>query len=993
MNQIELHKKIDKLTKTGPGVKTVDFVRELISRNDDAKRYFFAVADKRWIDWLWKNGFLGAIRQKADDTSKYSYRMPELDYLAGMAEKDPKKVTDIILDTPIAKENFNQQVISQFLWICNSLPADQIARLVKKVKEEEWTRLMHKFNHWGFDYEKMMKKLSEADDYRSILILAEAVLAIRKKEEIEKDNRRYNNDNPFYFDGLGHTKIFKYLVDAGKSFSEETLSLVVNKTKEIIMLSDHKDENKVFGIEENFYLFDVDFFKLEIESERHISFRDDVKNLVAVIKKLAENEIGSCDNPEKIKELYEKYINTLPFSRSMWRLRLFVLSLCPEIFKQELKKAFFKPLQLQYELHYHELLSGTEYYKALKKGFYVLLEKDKRTYIKDVINFFSKTIDDKDVEKWRKRDGLRILSCIEKELDVKEKEKAEKVLDDKINKDFKPEPSIGSMRGGTVRPMPPVDLDALSQMSISEIVKNLTDEWTPENLHRMDKNKDFLRPLNAEGMGEILKKDMENRPDLYLDEANLFFNRDKLDSHYTYSFLRGMYDIFKQGKFPIKKADKLFELFNSIADSGREKEFSEKRDKKEKFDAWLASWTGVHNVITDNLKVILDGNNENSLLDFENKRSDLLKIIKYLLSCSDPKFEDNVEEHDSDPFAIAINSVRGQAFEVLTLFIYLDGKKFSKEAEVKINKDIKKIYEEVLDKEDTLAVMFLFGHYLPSFYYRDKKWVMRLVDKVFPKSEDKRDLFFAALEGYLSANLYGELFEELQDLYKLAINFKPEEYTKRKYFKELDEGLAIHMALAFIYFDDFSSDSELFKMFWETPNKKRQQKFISFIGQHAISRDDAVQFAKDGHINVKKIKDFWDWALKNDNIKENKSFEYFGNWMKYQEDLFDPKWLAEHIYKTFKRSHGKIDWDYGMVKSIVLLADKAPEETLKILQNYLLNQARLDPSLATVYIDDFMEAMRILYKNEKTKKEVYNLVDELIKIGSSRFWVLKEIVK
>jgi len=991
MNQIELHKKIDQLLKVGPETATVDLVSELISANNDAKRYFFATADERWLDWLLKNGFLDAIKKRADDPSRYSYRIPELDYLASMAEKEPKKVADIILDTPISKDNFNPEVIDRFLWICSSLPAEQIARLAKKIRDEKWIQLMNRFNRWGFDYEKMMEKLFEAGDYKNMLVLAEAVLAVRTKEEIKEMDKGYSRDNLFYFDDLGHTKIFEYLVGAGEKLPERALDLTTTKMREIIMHSDKKDENKIFDIEENFYLFDVDFFNLEIDSNRNISSRDNVKNLAAAIKKLAENEIGKCEKEEKTKELYEKYINSLPFSRSMWRLRLFVLSLCPEVFKEELKNAFFKIFENDYNST-HELIS-VEYYKLLKNSFYVLSEEEKRKYIEDVIHYFSQIIADKDVEKWCKRDGLKILSCIESELNIGEKEKAEKVLGGKINKNFKPEPEIGPIRSGFVSPKPPVDLATLGEMPIAEIVENLKSKWTPENLYKMDTKKDFLEPLNAEGMGELLKQDMTNRPELYINNADLFFDRDKLNSHYTYSFLRGVYDVFKQGKFKIERIDKFFELFKSIADSGGKKGFTEEKDSREKFDAWLAGWNGVHDAMADNLKAMLGENDDGPYLNIESNRDDLLKIITYLLSYPDPKSEDNIREHGNDPFADAINSVRGRAFEILTLFIYLDGKKYSKEEDIKIDGDVKKIYEEVLDKEDTFAVMFLFGYYLPSYYYRDKKWVISLKDKIFPKVENKKDLFLAAWEGYLSTNLYKELFEEFEDLYRIAIKLKPEEYTKRKYSKELDEGLAIHLALAFMHFNDFIFESELFKLFWATPNQKSHEEFIAFIGRYAISRDNGAKFMEENHISLKKLKDFWDWALGGENIKDNKPFGGFGYWMKYQDDVFEPKWMAEHIYKTLEKGKGKIDWDYAMVKSIALLADKAPEETLKILQVYLLNQIQLEPFHATVYIDDFMEAMRVLYKNEKTQNGVYNLINELIEKGSNRFWKLKEIVK
>lgn len=76
MTQIELHNKIDEIIKAGTETTTVDSVSELISVNDDAKRYFFAVADERRLNWLWENGFLNAIKQKADNSTQYSSRMP-----------------------------------------------------------------------------------------------------------------------------------------------------------------------------------------------------------------------------------------------------------------------------------------------------------------------------------------------------------------------------------------------------------------------------------------------------------------------------------------------------------------------------------------------------------------------------------------------------------------------------------------------------------------------------------------------------------------------------------------------------------------------------------------------------------------------------------------------------------------------------------------------------------------------------------------------------
>ena len=36
--------------------------RAVSMSNLDARRYFFHKADERWLEWLWRNGFLDAIK-------------------------------------------------------------------------------------------------------------------------------------------------------------------------------------------------------------------------------------------------------------------------------------------------------------------------------------------------------------------------------------------------------------------------------------------------------------------------------------------------------------------------------------------------------------------------------------------------------------------------------------------------------------------------------------------------------------------------------------------------------------------------------------------------------------------------------------------------------------------------------------------------------------------------------------------------------------------
>jgi hypothetical protein len=404
--------------------------------------------------------------------------------------------------------------------------------------------------------------------------------------------------------------------------------------------------------------------------------------------------------------------------------------------------------------------------------------------------------------------------------------------------------------------------------------------------------------------------------------------------------------------------------------------------------------------MTDVIRELLKNEDEIVVIDFTKYRSELLEIIKYLLSYPDPTPKDEKietagmtvergkEKKIADPFTMAINSVRGRAFEDFVLFIYQDGEK--------LKEDVKEVFEEVLKKENTRALMFMFGYYLPSFYFRDKEWVRSLFSKIFPKEENNR-LYTASWQGYLSQNLYKDLFfdEEIQKLYEYGINLK-EENSDQENFRDLEEGVAVHLALAFVHFKEFDFENKLFKKFWEEGNSKEHFHFVDFIGRHIITREDNLieKIEKDGLDVKKRIKDFWNWMLEK-YTKDKKPFEAFGFWIDLDKGIFKGEELADLIKRTLEKTGGILDWDYALMKNIVRLAQEYSEKTLEILSLFLkgvLENKRENRML--IHIDqEWYEAFNILYQNPKTKEGVISLINELLEKGGRLFWKLEDIIR
>ena len=221
MNQLQIHKRIDDFLKAGVAPASIELARELMGYNADAKRYFFSTAKEQWIKWFYDNNLFAELKKKSEDPTKYGYRLPELEYLTRVAEKEPRHVADVILSVPISKETFNPEVIDRFFWITGLLPTEEIKRILPKVLTENWLRLMSPFSKSGYEYQKMVEKLGEAKDYETLLILAKIILTVRAKEEFADSDRFSISDKLFYLGDISETGIFDVITDASNTKKEE----------------------------------------------------------------------------------------------------------------------------------------------------------------------------------------------------------------------------------------------------------------------------------------------------------------------------------------------------------------------------------------------------------------------------------------------------------------------------------------------------------------------------------------------------------------------------------------------------------------------------------------------------------------------------------------------------------------------------------------------------------------------------------------------------
>lgn len=321
-------------------------------------------------------------------------------------------------------------------------------------------------------------------------------------------------------------------------------------------------------------------------------------------------------------------------------------------------------------------------------------------------------------------------------------------------------------------------------------------------------------------------------------------------------------------------------------------------------------------------------------------------------------------------------------------FIYRDGEK--------LKNDVSKLYQTIISKA-SLSVRFVIGHYLSSFYYRDKKHIVNLFQEIFPKEDDRHQDFFAAWEGYLASSLYKELFNALDEYYDYALDLAPTLYPERRKVHNFDKAVATHLALAFAYLDEVQytkrNKHHLLDKLWSRQDVEKQKEFISFLGRGIISNGNAsIEWFKKQNIKLEKLEAFWALIL-NRNDLPSAIYAEFGFWINHEKDIFDYKWLLATMVKTLGKSKGTINRDYGLLRQLDKFTKTNPEQTLVILQRYLLdgilggNQDKkwfhLDEEKIAVFKDLYE------YKPVRTKA----LINKLLKKGGRPFWPLIDIIE
>ncbi|PIS42060.1 MAG: hypothetical protein COT24_05465 [Candidatus Kerfeldbacteria bacterium CG08_land_8_20_14_0_20_40_16] len=515
-----------------------------------------------------------------------------------------------------------------------------------------------------------------------------------------------------------------------------------------------------------------------------------------------------------------------------------------------------------------------------------------------------------------------------------------------------------------IGPTSPQNVDQLNNMSLSELANYLI-SWTSTG--------GFAVP-SAEGLGRVLSELIKKEPEKQ-QELGIKLFQGKARFVYLYHYFWGLEQALKEGK----KFDWSIAI-NVAHDIVNLEDLSTFPNPGEKMEAG-------HDAVLQNIaSLISEGlSSKSHPIPFQ-LRNKVWEIIDIVTEHEDPTpdHEKQYGGKNMDPHTMSINTTRGEAFHALMRYaLWCNQGLYSVVHKTKkidrLVPEVKSKLEKHLDSfhDSSVAIRSVYGLYFPQLTYLNKDWLLKNIERIFPKEDKYAHLWRAAFETYLINSLYRDTFKMMYENYTLAIERVD---GSEEEMERWEKSLAHHLALGYAY--NFYKSNELLNKLISQAPPTLQKEFIWFCGSNILIKELKVA-SKDIGIELPRLKQLWIDYADNDNLNRI-ILEPFGWW--FVNSPFDPKQTISLYSKVLKKTGGKTEPIHQVIPELKNYAKDYPELTINIIK-YLVQGMPYSYDRVGFYTDELMEIMDIVKKSgvERATKLADDLIDQFVKSGYERF--------
>lgn len=511
---------------------------------------------------------------------------------------------------------------------------------------------------------------------------------------------------------------------------------------------------------------------------------------------------------------------------------------------------------------------------------------------------------------------------------------------DKVNDADVEHPGFDSWHSSLTGNISPVTLDEIVEMSLEEII-NYYHEFK-------EQDHDFMGP-SIDGLVDMLTLAVRNNPNKYNSVCKPLFD---CPSQIRYAWIRGLGESWRDEKQSFECA----EIFNSVLEVIRKKEFWESHNTDDNYCRWFVS--SLLSFIEDGLR------NDNHAFN-----PDQLPLIKEILLVILKNDNYPVFDH-SDLSMTVLNNSKGKIY--MTLFQYslrvarIEGKESDR-----WDSDIKKLITQKIELVDDNPLLFyVIGQFLPNIHYLDENWMVQNFKKLFPL--DSKTNWSASISGYFFYHrrpnrIHFKLFMESSHLQQALSNDLIAGESKNS--------LIHQVCTAYLYeFESIEIDSDIIQTLINSKSESVLSSLIYFFWSPRFPFEKKV---------ISKIKPFW-VEIYNKAIKmEDKELDIYilsgcCKWLNSVEEIDD------ELYEVLLKSAVHINQRdrYSVIESLSKHINNCPDKVGNILIEIFKKEVSYDISRGKL-----QEIVENLYD-----KELKDIADKICLLhGEKGFHFLRDI--
>ena len=305
-------------------------------------------------------------------------------------------------------------------------------------------------------------------------------------------------------------------------------------------------------------------------------------------------------------------------------------------------------------------------------------------------------------------------------------------------------------------------------------------------------------------------------------------------------------------------------------------------------------------------------------------------ILEPLTNDPEPtvEYEEQYGGENMDPATMAINTVRGKAFNAVIQYAlwvrrHLDRLEQRPPMTLEAMQEVQRVLDDHLDveREPTLTIRSIYGRYFPWLQHLDRDWAQSAVERIFLANPAQAPYFDAAWETYITfCPAYNDVLPVLRAQYARAVAAVTQYDGADKRDQGPQRRLGEHL-VAYYWQGRIRIDDELVTEFFRLAPDGLRGSAIEYVGRSLVNAPKQV-----ADEILPRLRELWEWRLRTAQASGNlpgyrHELAKFGWW--FTSRKFDDAWSLTQV-RTILEATKTIEPDFKIGETLESLAPRYP---------------------------------------------------------------------